>query len=171
MTNVLVALNSIGTQQSVPTLNIKAKTQHLLDYLATHLNHTLIYNASDMIPHIYGDASYLVEPNAKSRAGAYFYLSTHHNQKLNGSIYCLCTLIKAVISSVIESELGALFINSTHVVPIKNTLISMGHPQPPTPIKTDNIIALGVVTNTIKRKRTKSIDTRIYWVMDRMNKK
>ena len=47
----------------------------------------------------------------------------------------------------------------------------MGHPQPPTPIKTDNTTSLRVVTNTIMRKRTKSIDMRFYWVRDRMNQK
>ena len=46
----------------------------------------------------------------------------------------------------------------------------MGHLQPPTPIKTDNTTALGVVTNTIKRKRTKSMDMRFYWVRVRMDK-
>ena len=167
--NVLVALNSIGTQQSSPTLDTKAKTLNLLDYLATHPDHTLRYHASEMILHIDSDTAYLVEPKAKSRAGGYFYLSTKHNPKLNRPIYCLCTLVKAVMSSAAESELGALFLNSTHAIPIRNTLISMGHHQPSTPIKTDNITALGVVTNTIKRKRTKAMDMRFYWVRNRIN--
>ena len=137
--NILVALNSIGTQQSAPTLDTKAKTQHLIDYISTHPAHTLRYNASDMIIHIDSNAVYLVELEAKSRAGGYFYLSNHHNPKLNGPIYYLCTLIKAVMSSAAESELEALFINSTHAIPIRHTLISMGHPQPPYPIKSDNI--------------------------------
>ena len=160
--NVLVARNSIGTQQSAPALDTKAKTQHLLDYLATHPNHTLRYNASDMTLYIDSDEAYLVEPKGKSRAAGYFYLSTHYNPKLNGPMYCLCTLIKAVMLSVAPSELGALFIKSTHAIPIRNTLISMGRSQSPTPIKTDNTTALGVVTNTIKRKRTKSIDMIFY---------
>ena len=36
----------------------------------------------------------------------------------------------------------------------------MGYPQPPTPIKTNKTPSLGVVTNTIKRKRTKDMDMR-----------
>ena len=47
----------------------------------------------------------------------------------------------------------------------------MGHHQPPTSIKTDNTTTLGDVTNTIKRKRTKSIDMIFYWVRDQMNQK
>eukprot|EP00804_Cyclotella_cryptica_P003815 CCRYP_018931-RD/>CCRYP_018931-RD protein AED:0.34 eAED:0.34 QI:0/-1/0/1/-1/0/1/0/60 len=40
----------------------------------------------------------------------------------------------------------------------------MGHPQPPTPIQTDNSNALGVVTNTIQPKRTKAMDMRFHWL-------
>ena len=49
-----------------------------------------------------------------------------------------------------------------------HTIIDMGHHQPSTPIKTDNTTTLGVVTNTIKRKRTKAMNTRFHWVRDRM---
>ena len=45
----------------------------------------------------------------------------------------------------------------------------MGYPHLPTPIKTDNTTALGVVTNTIKRKRTKAMDMRSHWLTDRQN--
>eukprot|EP00804_Cyclotella_cryptica_P014938 CCRYP_000561-RA/>CCRYP_000561-RA protein AED:0.47 eAED:0.47 QI:0/-1/0/1/-1/0/1/0/59 len=40
----------------------------------------------------------------------------------------------------------------------------MGHPQPPTPIQTDNSTALGVVNNTIQPKRTKAMDMRFHWL-------
>ena len=71
------------------------------------------------------------------------------------------------MSSAVESELGALFLISTHAIPIRHTLIAMGHPHPPTPIKTDNTTSLGVITNTIKRKRTKAIDMRfIEWEIE-----
>ena len=47
----------------------------------------------------------------------------------------------------------------------------MGYPQPPTPIKTNKTPSLGVVTNTIKRKRTKAMDMRFHWLSDRHNQK
>ena len=72
--------------------------------------------------------------------------------------------MKTIMSSAVESELGALFLNSTHAISIRNTLISIGHPQPPTPNKTVNTTALGVVTNTIKSKITKAMDMLFYWV-------
>ncbi len=43
----------------------------------------------------------------------------------------------------------------------------MGHPQPKTPIQTDNSIAEGVVNNRIQPKRTKAMDMRFYWLQDR----
>ena len=124
-----------------------------------------------MILHVDSDTAYLVEAGAKSRAGGYFYFSNHINPQLNGPIYCLSTLIKAVMSSAAEAKLGGLFLNATNAVSIQNTLHDMNHPQPPIPIKTDNTTALGVITNTIKRKRTKAMDMRFHWVADRMNQK
>ena len=75
------------------------------------------------------------------------------------------------MSSAAKAELGGLFLNATNVVSIRNILHDMNHPQPPTPIKTDNTTSLGVITNTIKRKNTKDMDMRFHWVSDRMNQK
>ena len=118
----------------------------------------MTYKASNMILHVDSDAAYLIESVSKSRAGGYFYFSNHINPTLNGPIYCLFTLLKAVMSSAAETELGGLFLNATNVDSIRNTLHDMNRPQPPTPIKTDNTTTLGVITNTTKRKRTKAID-------------
>ena len=48
------------------------------------------------------------------------------------------------MSSAAAAELGALFINAREAVHIRNILEEMGHPQPPTPIQTDNSTANGV---------------------------
>ena len=45
----------------------------------------------------------------------------------------------------------------------------MGHPQPPTPIQTDNSTANGVVNNIIQPKQMKAMDMRFHWLRDRMN--
>eukprot|EP00804_Cyclotella_cryptica_P017108 CCRYP_003349-RA/>CCRYP_003349-RA protein AED:0.50 eAED:0.45 QI:0/-1/0/1/-1/0/1/0/116 len=47
----------------------------------------------------------------------------------------------------------------------------MGHPQPPTPIQTDNSTALSVVNNTIQPKRTKAMDMQFHWLRCRINQK
>ena len=63
-------------------------------------------------------------------------------------------------------EVGALFINGQDAIPLRNTLIELGHPQPPTPIQTHNSTNTGFATNTIKQKRSKAMDMRFYWIKD-----
>ena len=86
----------------------------------------------------------------------------------NGSIHNVAQIIKAVMSSAAEAELGALFINAREAVHIRNILEEIGHPQPPTPIQTDNSTANRVVNNTIQPKRTKPMDMRFHWLRCRM---
>jgi len=76
--------------------------------------------------------------------------------------------MRNVISSATESEIGIIFINCRDSEPIQTTLLEMGHEQPPTPIQADNITADGLLNETIKEKRTKAIDIRFYWVIDRI---
>ena len=60
----------------------------------------------------HSNASYLSETNARSRAGGHFFMSNNdaipHN---NGAILTISQIIKAVMSSVAEAEIGALYIN------------------------------------------------------------
>jgi hypothetical protein len=44
----------------------------------------------------------------------------------------------------------------------------MGHPQPATPIQTDNTCAAGIANGTINQRRSKAIDMRFYSVRDRV---
>ena len=50
-------------------------------------------------------------------------------------------------------------------------LEALGHPQPPTPIKTDNSTAQGFVYDNINQKKSKSWDMRFYWLRDREEQK
>ena len=45
----------------------------------------------------------------------------------------------------------------------------MCHPQPPTPVQTDNTTALGVANNTIAPRRTKAMDMRFHWLRDHIH--
>jgi hypothetical protein len=47
-------------------------------------------------------------------------------------------------------------------------LEELGHPQPPTPMETDNTTATGYSNGTIKQKLTKAMDMRFYWIKDRV---
>ncbi len=68
------------------------------------------------------------------------------------------------MSSAAEAELGALYLNAKETVYIQQILTKMGHPQPKTPIQTDNLMAEGVVNNRIQPKRTKAMDMRFHWL-------
>jgi hypothetical protein len=76
----------------------------------------------------------------------------------------MSTIIKAVMSSAAEAELGALFLNAKEAVIIRQILTEMGHPQPRTPIQTDNTTAEAVVNNRVQPKRLKAMDMRIHWL-------
>eukprot|EP00804_Cyclotella_cryptica_P012530 CCRYP_017712-RC/>CCRYP_017712-RC protein AED:0.41 eAED:0.41 QI:0/-1/0/1/-1/0/1/0/98 len=93
----------------------------------------------------HSDASYLSKTNAHSCEGGHFFLSeNNHYPTNNGVILDIEQLIKVVMSLAAEAKLGALY--------IRHLLIEMGHPQPPTPIQTDNSKAMGVVNNTTQPK-------------------
>ena len=101
-----------------------------------------------------------------------FFLSNNDEiPPYNGSILNVAQIIKAVMSSAAEAELGALFINAREAVHIRNILEEMGHPQPPTPIQVDNSTAEGVVNNKVQPKRMKPMDMRFHWLRCRMNQK
>jgi hypothetical protein len=72
------------------------------------------------------------------------------------------TIIKAVLSSAAKAELGALYLNAKEAVYLRQILIKMGHPQPCTPIQTDNTTAEGVIHNEIRPKRTKAMDMQFH---------
>jgi hypothetical protein len=69
-----------------------------------------------------------------------------------------------VMSSAAEAELGALFINAKTAVSMRRTLEELGHPQPRTPIQTDNATAHALLTNKILPKALKAMDMRFHWL-------
>ena len=165
---ILVALSAIAAQQSKPTETTMAKVKQLLQYCASQEEAILTYRASDMILAVHSDAGYLSEPQARSRVGGHFFLSNNMPYPPNnGAILNVAQIIKAVMSSAAEAELGGLYINAKEAIYIRNILTEMGHPQPPTPLQTDNSTAEGVVNHTVQPKRTKSMDMRFYWLRDR----
>jgi hypothetical protein len=73
-------------------------------------------------------------------------------------------IIKAVMSLAAEAELGELFLNAKEAVCICQILTKMGHPQPCTPIQTDNTTVEAIVNNRVQPKRLKAMDMRIHWL-------
>jgi hypothetical protein len=124
-----------------------------------------------MILHIHSDASYLSEKESKSRAGGFFYMgsSTNTNKKLtNGAILFISKVLKHVMSSAAEAEIGAVSINFKEGAVLRTTLEELGHRQPPTAMKTDNTTATGYINGSIKQKHTNAMDMRFYWIKDRV---
>ena len=170
---LLVALNAIASQQAHATQQTLQKVHQLLDYVATYPNATLIYTPSEMILKIHSDASYLSEPKAKSRFGGHYYLGSKplHATTINGAVHNTASLLKNVVSSASEAEYGALFMNAKAAVALRQSLQDMGHPQPPTPLQTDNDTATGIANQSIKQKHSKTIDMRYHWIQDRIQQK
>ena len=88
-----------------------------------------------------------------------------------GPIRTECRILKHVVASAAESEVGGLFHNGQTAVPLRITLHELGFTQPPTPIKTDNSAAEGIVTATVRQKRSKAMDMQFYWMKDRVKQK
>jgi hypothetical protein len=170
---VLMPLNDIATEKTKATEKTQAATNQMLDYLATHPDATIRYHASDMILHIHSDASYLSVSNARSRLGGLFFLGNKPPEQdtLNGSILNVAAVIKNVVASAAEPEVGACFHNAQSGALLRVTLADLGHTQPPTPLRTDNSTAYGIVNETIKHKRSKAMDMRYHWLTDRVRQK
>jgi hypothetical protein len=163
----------IATEQTKATEKTQAATNQLLDYLATHPDATIIYHASDMILHIHNDASYMSVSNARSLLGGLFFLGNKSPEQdtLNGSILNVASIIKNVVASAAESEVGACFHNAQSGAPLRVTLTELGHTHPPTPLRTDNSTAFGILNETIKQKRSKAMDMRYHWLTNRVRQK
>jgi len=82
----------------------------------------------------------------------------------NGAVFNISQIIRAFMSSAAEAELGALFINAKTAVSMQKTPIELGHPQPRTPMQTDNATAHALLTNKILPKALKAMDMRFHWL-------
>jgi hypothetical protein len=136
---MLVALGTIASQQSKGTQATAQALTQLLNYATAHPDATVRYHASDMYLHVHSDASYLSETSARSRAGGIFFLSQRPSDPSkppaptaipphqNGAIHIISTIMCNVMASAMEAELGALFHNARDGIPLRTTLIEMGH--------------------------------------------
>jgi len=166
---MLVALGTLAAAQAEGTQATVEVCTQLLNYAATYPDAVLRFSASKMVLHIHSDASYLSETKARSRAGGYFYLSDDSQQPpINGAIHVHSSIMKSVLASATEAKVGALFYNAQDGIMLRTMLTELGHPQPATPIQTDNEVADGIVNDRVKQRRSKAIDMRFYWVRDRV---
>ena len=148
----------MASEQSKPTENTKKKAQQVMDYVATYPDKYIRFHASDMILNIDSDAAYVVAPKARSRVAGYFQLgslpTTIQHPYINGAVLVECKTLRHVVSSAAEAEIGGIFHNAQVAIPIRTLLQELNHPQPPTPIKTDNAKACGFIHDIINWKRS-----------------
>jgi hypothetical protein len=93
---VLMALSSIASEQTKGTKSTSEKAYQGLDYLASHSDAVVRFQASDMVLNIHSNASYLSKPNAHSRACGHFFMGALPIDgkpiKLNGAFHTYCVL-------------------------------------------------------------------------------
>jgi hypothetical protein len=94
-----------------------------------------------------------------------------NEDKLNGSILNIASVIKNVVAAAAESEVGACFQNAQTGAPLRVIFIELEHKQPDTPLITDKSTAYGILNETIKQNRSKSMDMKYYWLQDTVGQK
>ena len=94
----------LATQQAATTENTMTLVKIFLEYAATRPDVIIMYHASDMVLSAHSDASYLSESKARSRSGGHFFMSNYTPIPVNnGSVVTISQIIKALMSSAVES--------------------------------------------------------------------
>jgi hypothetical protein len=121
-----------------------------------------------------------MSPRPKRVAASYNYLSSRPidpdqpplpmdpDPPNNGTIHVPCHIMREVLSSATKAELAGVFHNGKEACPLRACLTELGHPQPPTPIQTDNSTAAGIANDSVKQKRSKAMDMSFSWIRDRV---
>jgi hypothetical protein len=112
---VLMGLSLIAVEQTKAIEQTMGRCINLLNYLMSNQDAKVCFHASDMVMNIHSDASYLLETKAHSRACGHFCMGWMPKNgepiQLNGAFYVNTTILRFVMASMAEAELGALFHN------------------------------------------------------------
>ena len=85
---------------------------------------------------------------------------------LNGPIHVVSKILKFVVASAAEAEIGAEFIAAQESILILQCLEKLGHKQPLTLVHLSTNAVVFMKKND-QTKRFKVIDMRVYWLQDR----
>jgi len=114
---LLPAHSSLASQQANPTEKTMVLCKQYLDFMASQEDAVLTYQASNMVLAIHSDVSYLSKPKSRSRAGGHMFMAGKDEIPINnGAVFNISQIIRAVMSSAAEAQLGALFINAKTAV-------------------------------------------------------
>ena len=67
---------------------------------------------------------------------------------------------------VAETEVGVSYINGQVAIPLQQAFEEIVHPRLLTPMQVDNSFSVGFSNGAAKKKRSKAMDVRFYWVQD-----
>ena len=166
---MLPQTNKIASEQAKPTKHVQDQAIRLLQYAAAFPDNALVFHKSKMHLIQQVDASYLSRSNSRSVAGGISYFGDADDPTTeNGMVHCMSTIIDVIVSSAGEAEYGTAFMNGQCGVQLANMATAMGHNMPPITLLCDNKFAIGLATDTIKQRRSKSIDMRFHWLRDRI---
>ncbi len=105
---VLMALSSIGTEQTKATEKTMEQCTQLLDYLLEHADAKVRFQAFNMISNIHLDASYLLEAKVCSRVCGHFFMGWMPKDGkpicLNGAFHVSTIILWLVVASATEAE-------------------------------------------------------------------
>ena len=175
---LVTPLSKMANQQSAPTQNTMSELSRFLNYVDQFPNAHLTFRPSNMQLHIHSDASYLGDPNSRSRYGGIFtmgpmsFTGPENPYDINGPVLVSTGIIPTVVGSATEAEYAGLYLNAQNGEVARQILEDLGHPQSqPTEIVYDNTTAGSIANKTAKTRRSKAIAMRYHWVQDRIAQK
>ena len=109
----------------------------------------------------------------KSCVVGYYYLSDvlclTHSLHPAPPVHIMRKFLKHVVASGAEAETAGLFYNAQEIVLLHHILTALGHPQPPTPLHTDNTTMSEFSNRTMRQRHSKSWDMsyHCFWDQER----
>jgi hypothetical protein len=160
---LLATLSALSSQQATTTEAPNVAMNQLLDYLATYPDDGTTLCASDMILCAHADTGFHNQSMGRSQGVAHISVSKNSPfSKHNGPVLSISQIMKFVMSSAAKARLGTIYTTTKEMVPLCQTLIKTGWPQPCTPIQMDNSTVVGITNLTIIPQNTKSMDLRLW---------
>ena len=119
----LISLTAIGSQQASATQRTNKASDQILDYCATYPAYGILYRSSNMVLCAHSDTGFHNESKGRSRSRAHIFLSENDAMpRWNGPVLTLAKIIKIVMSSASEADLGEMFITAQEMIAMRQTL-------------------------------------------------
>ena len=128
---LLVALSALGQQQALSTKATNNSITQLMDYVGTYPSDGITFRVSNMVLFAHSNAAYINVSKDRILAGTHIMLSEDVPvPNYNGPVLTISQIIKFAISSAVEAEMAGLYICAKEMVPLRQSLLEIGWPQP-----------------------------------------